>query len=106
MIVLEKETRDKLTKLQVASEKISMINEQIKIVLRGMEESQHSFELLLDSFVYAEQGSSVQPELLTLRTVRGIVSEQTLPQGLDFPNFPISELSKLIVPHAYVYQLY
>jgi hypothetical protein len=38
--------------------------------------------------------------------VRGIVSKQTLPQGLDFPNFPISELSRLIVPHAYVYQLY
>jgi hypothetical protein len=105
MIIIEKETRDKLTKLEVTSEQISMINEQIKIVLRGMEESQHSFELLLDAFVHAEQGS-LQPQLLTLRTVRGIVSKQTLPQGLDFPNFPISELSRLIVPHAYVYQLY
>jgi hypothetical protein len=105
MIVMEKQTRDKLNKLEVASEQINMINEQIKIVLRGMEESQHSFELLLDAFVHAEQGS-LQPQLLTLRTVRGIVSRQALPQGLDFPNFPISELSRLIVPHAYVYQLY
>ena len=105
MIVVEKQTRDKLNKLEVASEQISMINEQIKIVLRGMEESQHSFELLLDAFVHAEQGS-LQPQLLTLRTVRGIVSKQTLPPGLDFPNFPISELSRLFVPHAYVYQEY
>jgi hypothetical protein len=105
MIVMEKQTRDKLSKLEAANEQISTINEQIKIVLRGMEESQHSFELLLDAFVHAEQGS-LQPQLLTLRTVRGIVSKQTLPQGLDFPNFPISELSRLIVPHAYVYQLY
>jgi hypothetical protein len=105
MMVLEKETRDKLTKLELANEQISMINEQIKIVLLGMEESQHSFELLLEAFVHAEQGS-LQPQLLTLRTVRDIVSKQTLPQGLDFPNFPTSELSRLIVPHAYVYQLY
>ncbi|PNF21356.1 hypothetical protein B7P43_G18011, partial [Cryptotermes secundus] len=66
---------------------------------------QHSCELLLDAFVHAEQGS-LQPQLLTLRTVRGIVYKQTLPPGLDFPNFPISELSRLIVPHAYVYQEY
>ena len=54
-IVVEKKTRDKLNKLEVASEQISIINEQIKLVLRGMEESQHSFELLLDAFVHAEQ---------------------------------------------------
>jgi hypothetical protein len=58
MIIIKKETREKLTKLEVTSEQITMINEQIKIVLRGMEESQHSFELLLDAFVHAEQGSS------------------------------------------------
>jgi hypothetical protein len=105
MIVMEKQTRDKLSKLETASEQISTINEQINIVLRDMEESQHSFELLLNAFFHAEQGS-LQPQLLTLRTVRGVVSKQTLPQGLDFPNFPISELSKLIVPHVYIYTNY
>jgi hypothetical protein len=58
MTVMEKETRDKVSKLEVASEQINTINEEIKIVLRSMKESQHSFELLLDDTSMPSKGIS------------------------------------------------
>ncbi|PNF27436.1 hypothetical protein B7P43_G16883 [Cryptotermes secundus] len=101
MLLLEKRTGEEISEIRVKYERINLINEHIKIVIRGMEESQLFFEVFID----AEQGS-LQPHLLTIMAVKGIVSKQTLPQGLDFPTFPTSELSCIITMHAYLYQQY
>jgi hypothetical protein len=84
---------------------VNLINEQPRIVQRGIDESQHSFEVMLDAFVHAEQGS-LQPELITAEKIRKLLKEQKLPQGLDYPNFPFSELQRIITPSTYSYKQY
>jgi hypothetical protein len=41
---------------------VNLVNEQFRLTQRGIDESQHSFEILIDAFVHAQQGS-LQPQL-------------------------------------------
>jgi hypothetical protein len=84
---------------------INLLNEQIRLVQRGVDESQHSFEILLEAFVHAEQGI-LQPQLMTAEKMKDLVATQKLPPGLDYPNLPFSELSKIITPRMYTYTKY
>jgi hypothetical protein len=45
---------------------VNLINEQFRMIQRGIDESQHSFEILIDAFVHAEQGT-LQPQLITAK---------------------------------------
>jgi hypothetical protein len=69
------------------------VNEQFRIIQRGFDESQHSFETVVDAFVHAEQGS-LQPQLITTEKIENLLGTQNLPNGLDYPNFPFLELQK------------
>jgi hypothetical protein len=90
----------KFNELEEEIENVNLINEQFKLVQRGVDESQHSFEILIDAFVHAEQGA-MQPQLVTAEKIKNLLRTQKLPSGLDYPNFPSSELQKIIVPIAY-----
>ena len=81
---------------------VTTANIQIRIVERGVMECQHGFEILIDSLVHSEQGN-FQPQFVTAEQIREILTTQQLPNGLDYPNFPFSELQTLIVPHIYAY---
>jgi hypothetical protein len=70
-----------------------------------MDECQHSFEILIDGFVHAEQGT-IQPQLITAEKIKNIIINQKLPTGTDYPTLPFSELSKIITPNVYSYKQY
>jgi hypothetical protein len=71
-----------------------LINEQLRLIQRGVDERQHSFEILIDAFVHAEQGT-LQPQLITAGKIKNFLGTQKLPNGLNYPNFPFPELKKL-----------
>ena len=86
MLLLEKRMGEEISELNVKYEQINLINEQIKIVIRGMEESQHSFEVFIDAFVHADQGS-LQPQLLTIRAVKALFQSKHCLRVLIFRHF-------------------
>jgi hypothetical protein len=61
--------------------------------------------MLTDAFVHTEQGT-FQPQLITVEKVKSLLRSQKLPSGLDYPNFPFSELQKIITPGTYFYKHY
>lgn len=81
---------------------MTIANVQMTVVERGVMECQHGFEVLLDALVHAEQGT-FQPQFVTAERIRVILTSQQLPSGLDYPNFPLSELQRIIVPHVYAH---
>jgi hypothetical protein len=93
----------KFQKLEEEIANVDLLNEQMRLVQRGVDESQHSFETLIEAFVHAEQGV-LQPQLITVQRIRNLVRMQKLPPGTDYPNFPLPELSKIIIPHIYSYR--
>jgi hypothetical protein len=46
-----------------------MVNEKIRQIQRGMTECQHTFGILVDSFVHAQDGV-IQPQLITIAKIR------------------------------------
>jgi hypothetical protein len=84
---------------------MNLLNEQLRMVQRGIDECQHSFETLVETFVHAEQGM-LQPQLITVEKIKNLVITQKLPSGTDYPNFPFPELSKIIIPNIYSYKQY
>jgi hypothetical protein len=86
-------------------ENVNLINEQFRLIQRGIDECQHSFETLIEAFVHAEQGT-LQPQFITAEKIRNLIATQRLPSGLDYPNFPFPELSKIITPKIYSYKKY
>jgi hypothetical protein len=73
-------------------ETVNLLNEQL-LIQRGIEESQHSFETLIEACVHAGQGM-LQPQLITAEKIRNLVTTQKLPSGLDYPNFPFPEFPR------------
>ena len=53
MSKLPNSTAQALTVIEEEVNNVLIINEQIGLIERGIEESQHSFELLLDAFIHA-----------------------------------------------------
>jgi hypothetical protein len=84
---------------------VNLINQQFRLIQRGIDESQHSYEILIDAFVHAEQGT-LQPQLITAEKIKQLLGSQKLPSGMDYPNFPFSELQKIITPITYSYKQY
>jgi methyl-accepting chemotaxis protein len=95
----------KFDELEEEIRNVNLINEQFRLLQRGVDESQHSFETLIDAFVHAAQGT-LQPQLITSEKIRSLLKTQKLPNGLDYPNFPFSELQRIITPSTYAYKQY
>jgi hypothetical protein len=95
----------KFNELEEEIRNVNIINEQFRLIQRGIDESQHSFEILIDAFVHAEQGT-LQPQLITTEKIKQFLGNQKLPSGLDYPNLPFPELQKIITPHTYAYKQY
>jgi hypothetical protein len=93
----------KLHELKEEIGDVNLLNEQLRFVQRGTDECQHSFEILIDAFVHAEQGT-LQPQLITAEKIRNFIMTHKLPSGTDYPNFPFPELSKIIKPNIYSYK--
>jgi len=79
---------------------VMQINENIRQIQRGLLECQHTFEILVDAFLHAQEGV-IQPQLMTLTKVKDMMKRESLPDGLDFPSFPSLELSRIITPVIY-----
>ena len=60
----------------------------------GIEECQHTFEILVDAFLHAQDGV-IQPHLITISKIKDMMRRESLPDGLDFPSFPSLQLSRL-----------
>jgi hypothetical protein len=93
----------RLNELKVEAENVNLLNEQFRFIQRGIDESQHSFEILVDAFIHAEQGV-IQPQLITIEKIKNLLRTQRLPNGLDYPNLPFSDLQKIITPHTYAHK--
>ena len=74
-----------------------MINENIQQIQRGIEECQHTCEILVDAFLHA-QDRVIQPGFINIAKIKDMMRKESLPDGLDFPSFPSLELSRLITP--------
>lgn len=77
-----------------------MLNELIKQVERGIEECQHTFDLLIDVYLHAQDGI-LQPQIITIQKIRAVLMQQTMPELTIFPPFTSSELISLIKPIIY-----
>jgi hypothetical protein len=93
------------SELEEEIQNVNLVNEQFRLIQRGVNESQHSFEILIDAFVHAEQGT-LQPQLITAERIKSFMKTQRLPNGLDYPSFPFPKLKKVVTPHTYSYQRY
>jgi hypothetical protein len=81
----------KFNEIEEEIRNVNLINEQFRMIQRGIDESQHSFEILIDAFIHAEQGT-LQPQLITAEKIKNLLGKEKLPSGLDYPNFPFPEL--------------
>jgi hypothetical protein len=95
----------KFNELEEEIRNVNLINEQFRLIQRVVDESQHAFEILVDAFVHAEQGS-LQPQLITAERIKSLLGTQKLRNGLDYPNFPFPEIQKIITPTVYSYRQY
>jgi hypothetical protein len=93
------------TKIEEEIRQVNLINEQFRMIQRGVDESQHSFEILIDAFVHAEQGT-LQPQLITAEKIKHLLGKQNLPSGLDYPNLHLPERQRIVTPNTYAYRQY
>jgi hypothetical protein len=89
-----------LNQVQYQVDAIIVLNENIRKVQRGHAECQHTFEILVEACLHAQDGI-IQPQLITMVKVREMMREESLPDGLEFPSFSSFELSRLITPIIY-----
>jgi hypothetical protein len=64
-----------------------IVNENILQIQRGIAECQHTFEILVDAFLHAQDGV-IQPLLITIAKIKDMMGRESLLDGLDFPSFP------------------
>jgi hypothetical protein len=96
---------DEVNRMQTQLDSVLIINENIRQTQRGMNECQHTFEILVDACLHAQDGI-IQPQLITITKVKDTMKELSLPDGLDLPPFPSLEFSRLITPIIFSKQTY
>jgi hypothetical protein len=74
-----------------------ILNENIRKVQRGLVECQHTFEILVEAFLHAQDGI-LQPQLITIVKIKTMMRKEPLPDELEFLSFPSVKLSKPISP--------
>jgi hypothetical protein len=95
---------DEINKIQSELDSVLITNENIRHIQRGMSECQHTFEILVDAFLHAQDGI-IQPQLMTTAKVKDMM-ELSLVDGLELPPFPSLEFSRLITPIIFSKQTY
>jgi hypothetical protein len=88
---------DEINQMQSQLDSVVVINENIWQFQRGLNECQHTFEILVNAFLHAQYGIN-QPQLITISKVKDMMRELSLPDGLDIPSFPSIQFSHLIIP--------
>jgi hypothetical protein len=94
---LNKVVVDKINQMQKQLNSFMMLNDNIQQIQRGLDECQHTLEILVDAFLHAQDGV-IQPQLITITRIKDMMKSESLPDGLDFSSFPSPELSKIITP--------
>ena len=96
---------DENNQIHTQVDSVMMINENIQQIQRGITEWQHTYEILVDAFLHAQEGV-IQPQLITIAKIKDMMRKESLPYGLDFPSFPSLELSRLIIPIIFSHNFY
>lgn len=97
---LNSELSIKQGRLQIEFKTIIILNEFIKQIERGLEECQHTFDLLIDVYLHAQDGV-IQPQIVTIQKIQEVLALQTMPDSTMFPPFSSPELLSLIKPTIY-----
>jgi hypothetical protein len=96
---------DEINRMQNQLDSVLVINDNIQQVQRGLDECQLTFEILLYSFLHAQDGV-IQPQLITIAKVKYMMRGESLSSGLEFPSFPFLELSRLITTKIFSQKSY
>jgi hypothetical protein len=91
--------------MQYRLNSVMIINENTRQIQRCISECQHTFEILVDAFLHAQDGI-IQPQLITVAKVRNMMRELSLHDGMDLPPFPSLEFSRLVTPIIFSKQSY
>lgn len=105
IIKLANETRSTENSLKKELEISLQINEYITQIQRGIEECQHTFDLLIDVYLHSQDGI-LQPQIITLQTIKDVMLREIMPEQTMFPPFPSSELLSLLRPIIYTQHSY
>jgi hypothetical protein len=63
----------KFNRIEKEIRNVNLINEQFRLIQIGIDESQHSFETLINAFVHTEQGSI---QLITSEKIKNFLGTQ------------------------------
>ena len=97
---LNKMIVDEVHRMHTQIDSVMMVNENIQQIQSGIEECQHTFEILVGAFLHAKD-AVIQPQLITITKIKDMMRRESLPDGLDFPSFPSLQLSRLITLISY-----
>jgi hypothetical protein len=89
-----------LSKIKYQMDAVIIINQNVHKFQRGLAECQHTFEILVEAFLHAQDGV-IQPQLITMVRIKEMMRDESLHAGLEFPSFSSLELSRLITPITY-----
>jgi hypothetical protein len=78
---LNKVVVSELNKVQYQVNSVIVLNENIRKVQTGLAKCQHTFEILVDAFLHA-QDEIIQPQLITMVKIRDMMRKESLPDGL------------------------
>jgi len=74
---LNKMVVDEINQMHTQIDSVMIINEIIQQIQRGIEECQHTFEILVDAFLHAQDGV-VQPQLSTMAKIKDMMRTECL----------------------------
>jgi hypothetical protein len=72
---------------------VNLKNKQFRLIQRGVDESQLSFEILIDTLLRAEQGT-LQPLLITAEKIKDLSETQRLQMDWTIPTFLLLNYTK------------
>jgi hypothetical protein len=87
---LNKMVVSELNKVQYEVDSAIILNENISKVQRGLTESLHTFEILVEAFLHAQDGI-IQPQFITMVKIRDMMRKESLNDGLEFPSSSVEK---------------
>jgi len=88
---------DEINRMQTQLDSVLMPSQNIEQIQRGISECQHTFEILVDTVLHAQDGV-FHPHLITITKIKDMMRRESLPDELDFTSAPSLEPSRLITP--------
>ena len=105
MLNITKESADSQSALKYELEMSMTVNELISQIQRGVEETQRTFDLLIDVYLHSQDGI-LQPQIITMQRIKTLMSKEALPERTIFPPFPSAELLSIVKPTIYTQENY